>query len=100
MGKGGKDEVRRKRFTEEQIIRLMREANQLRSQGLQMTEVCRQLDISQASLHRWKERYGNMEVNQLRKLKTLESENTRLKKLVADLSLDKAMLEEVNRGNF
>lgn len=92
--------MRRKRFTEEQIIRLMREADQLRSQGLQMTEVCRRLDVSQASLHRWKERYGNMEVDQLRRLKTLEAENTRLKKLVADLALDKAMLEEVNQGNF
>jgi len=90
----------RKRFTAEQIITMLREAEVLLSQGGQVADVWRKLGISEQSYYRWRKEYGGMRVDQARRLKELEQENTRLKKLVADLSLDNAILKEVNRGNF
>jgi transposase-like protein len=90
----------RKRFTSEQIITLLREAEVLLSQGAQVADVWRKLEISEQTYYRWRKEYGGMRVDQAKRLKELEQENGRLKKLVADLSLDNAILKEVNRGNF
>ncbi len=90
----------RKRFTAEQIINHLREAEIFISQGKSIREVARQISISEQTYYRWRKEYGGMEVSQARHLKELEKENARLKKLVADLSLDISILKEVNRGNF
>lgn len=90
----------RKRYTSEQIIGKLREAEVLLSQGYKAVEVCRRLGISEQTYYRWRKEYGGMRVDQAKKLKELEKENARLKKLVADLSLDNAILKETSRGNF
>lgn len=90
----------RKRFTAEQIITMLREAEVLLSQGAQVADVWRKLGISEQSYYRWRKEYGGMRIDQAKRLKQLEQENARLKKLVADLSLDNAILKEANRGNF
>ena len=90
----------RKRFTSEQIIIMLREAEVMVNQGSTVIEVARKLSISEQTYYRWRKEYGGMRVDQARRLKELELENARLKKLVADLSLDNAILKEANRGNF
>ena len=90
----------RKRFTPEQIITKLREAEVLLSKGQKIGEVCRQLEVSENTYYRWRKEYGGLDVQQASRLKELEKENARLKKLVADLSLDISILKEVNRGNF
>ena len=90
----------RKRFTSEQIITILREAEILVNQGSTVIEAVRKLGISEQTYYRWRKEYGGMRVDQAKRLKELEQENARLKKLVADLSLDNAILKEVNRGNF
>jgi transposase-like protein len=78
----------RRRFTAEQIINMLREAEVLLHQGSTVSEVCRKLGISEQTYYRWRKDYGGMRVDQAKRLKELERENARLKKLVADLSLD------------
>ncbi len=90
----------RKRFSSEQIIGMLREAEVLLSQGMTIGEVSRKLSISEQTYYRWRKDYGGMRVDQARRLKDLEKENSRLKRLVADLSLDNAILKEAHRGNF
>ena len=90
----------RKRFTAEQIINMLREAEVLLNRGSTVGEVCRKLGISEQIYYRWRKDYGGMRVDQAKRLKELEKENARLKKLVADLSLDKDILKEAARGNF
>jgi transposase-like protein len=90
----------RKRFTPEQIITKLREAEVLLSKGRKVGEVCRQLEVSENTYYRWRKEYGGLDIQQARRLKELEKENTRLKKLVADQALDIAILKEANRGNF
>jgi len=85
----------RKRYSPEDIIGKLREAEVLLSQNLTVAEVVRQLGISEQTYYRWKKEYGGLDKNQVRKLKDLEKENLQLKKLVADLSLDNAILKEV-----
>ena len=87
--------AKRKRFTSEQIILKLREAEVLLGQEKTVGEVCRSLEISEQTYYRWRKEYGGMNTNQAKKLKTLEKENTRLKTLVAELSLDNAILKEV-----
>ena len=87
--------AKRKRFTSEQIILKLREAEVLLGQEKTIQEVCRALEISEQTYYRWRKEYGGMNTNQAKKLKTLEKENTRLKNLVAELSLDNAILKEV-----
>jgi transposase-like protein len=87
--------AKRKRFTSEQIILKLREAEVLLGQEKTIREVCRALEISEQTYYRWRKEYGGMNTNQAKKLKTLEKENTRLKNLVAELSLDNAILKEV-----
>ena len=90
----------RKRFTSEQIITMLREAEVLLNEGSTVIEVARKLGIAEQTYYRWRKEYGGMRVDQAKRLKELEQENARLKKLVADLSLDNAILKEANRGNF
>jgi transposase-like protein len=92
--------MKKKEFTPEQIITMLREAEVLLSQGTTTAEVSRKLGITEQTYYRWRREYGGMRVEQAKRLKELERENTRLKKLVADLSLDNAILKEAARGNF
>jgi transposase-like protein len=90
----------RKRFTIEQIINHLREAEVLLSQGRTVGEVCRRIGISEQSYYRWRKEYGGLKVNQARRLKELEQENTRLKQAVAEQTLDKLILKEAAEGNW
>jgi putative transposase len=90
----------RKRYTPEQIINKLREAEILLSQGNTIGVVCKTIEVSDYTYYRWRKEYGGMRVDQAHRLKELEQENSRLKKLVADLSLDNAILKEASRGNF
>ena len=89
----------KKRFTAEQIISKLREAEVLQSRGLSIVEICRQLEVKEQTYYKWRKEYGGMRVDQAKRLKEVEQENSRLKKLVADLSLDNAILKETVRGN-
>ena len=90
----------RKRFTVEQIINHLREAEFLLSQGRSVGEVCRQIGVSEQSYYRWRKEYGGLKVNQARRLKELEQENARLRRAVSDLTLDKLILQEAAEGNW
>ena len=90
----------KKGYTPEQIINKLREAEILLSQGETVAVVSRKIGVSGHTYYRWRREYGGLRVEQARKLKGLEKENVRLKKLVADLSLDNAILKEVAEGNF
>ncbi len=90
----------RKAFKAEQIINKLREAEVLLSQGLTVAEASRKLGVTEQTYYRWRKEYGGMRVGQAKRLKDLEKENARLKKLVADISLDNAILKEAARGNF
>ena len=90
----------RKRYTPEQIIGMLRETEVALSQGQAVGQVCRVLGVSEQSYYRWRKEYGGLQINQAKRLKDLEKENSRLKKLVADLSLDKDILNEALRGNY
>ena len=90
----------KKAFKPEQIIGKLREAEVLLSQGLTIAETARKLDITEQTYYRWRKEYGGMRVEQAKRLKDLEQENSRLKRLVADITLDNAILKEAARGNF
>jgi len=90
----------RKRFTVEQIINHLREADVLLAQGQTVGEVCRRIGVSEQSYYRWRREYGGLKVDQARRLKELEQENARLKRAVADLTLDKLILKEAAEGNW
>jgi len=92
--------MKRKNRRPEQIVALLREAQAKLAEGLTVEEVCRQVGISDATYYNWRKQYGHMDVNQARQLKAVQKENARLKKLVADLSLDNAILKETLSGNF
>ncbi len=90
----------RKRYSPEQIINSLREAEVLMSQGSTAAEAARHLSITEQTYYRWRKEYGGMRINQAKRLKELDKENARLKKLVADLSLDNAILKDVAEGNL
>ena len=90
----------RKGYTPEQIISKLREAEVLLSQGATIAEASKKVNITEQTYYRWRKEYGGMRIEQAKKLKDLEKENARLKKLVADLSLDNSILKEAARGNF
>jgi transposase-like protein len=89
-----------KRFKAEQIIRMLREAEVELSKGQTVVQVSRKLGITDQTYYRWRKEYGGMKVDQAKRLKELEVENGKLKRLVADLSLDKEILKEVASKNF
>lgn len=99
MKKKGK-KMPRKRYRPEQIINSLREAEVLISQGSTAGQAARHLGISEQTYYKWRKDYGGMRINQAKRLKELEKENARLKKLVADISLDNAILKDVARGNL
>lgn len=90
----------RKRYTAEQIIGMLREAEILQIQGMTIGEISRKLAITEQTYYRWRKEYGGMRIDQAKRLKELEKENVRLKKIVANLSLDNDILKETARGNF
>jgi putative transposase len=90
----------KKGYTPEQIINKLREAEIILSQGNSIGEASRKIGVTEQTYYRWRKEYGGMRVEQAKKLKELDKENTRLKKLVADLSLDNAILKEIAEGNF
>jgi putative transposase len=92
--------MKRTRHSPEQIIAKLREADAKLASGANIGQVCQQLGVSEATFHRWRNQYGGMKAGEAKRLKELEQENARLKKLVADLSLDKAMLKELAEGKW
>jgi transposase-like protein len=92
--------MKRNRFKVEEIIRMLREAEVHLSQGKSVAQVSRELEITEQTYYRWRKEYGGMKVSQARRLKELEQENVRLKRAVADLTLDKLILREALEGNY
>lgn len=90
----------RKRFSTEQIVRKLREAEVLISQGKTVAQVCKHLGVTDQTYYRWRREYGGLKMDQAKRLKELERENARLKRVVADLSLDNAILKEAARPNW
>jgi transposase-like protein len=92
--------MKRAKHAPEQIIRKLREAEKLLAAGKELEEVCRGLEISVQTFHRWRTQYQAMRPEEVARLKALDKENRRLKKIVADMALDIDMLKEVAKGNF
>ena len=90
----------RKAYTPEQIINRLREAEIMLSQGATLAVIWNKIGVSDCTYYRWRKEYGGMRVEQAKRLQELEKENSRLKRLVADISLDNAILKEAARGNF
>jgi len=90
----------KKRHTPEEIITKLREADVLQAKGQSIQEACRQIGVSEQTYYNWRKDYGGLRVDQAKRFKQMEQENTRLKKLVADLSMDNAILKEAARGNW
>ena len=89
-----------KRFTVEQIVARLREAEKLQAQGLTIPQTCKKLGISDQTFYRWRLRYGALKEDEAQRLKALEQENSRLKRIVAEQALDISMLKDVARGKF
>src|SRR4029453_17808534 len=92
--------MKRRRHTPEQIIRKLREADRLLAKGHQVPEVAKQLEVSEATYHRWRAQYGGVKADDPRRLKELETENARLKRIVADKELQIEALKELGKGNW
>lgn len=92
--------MKRRRHTPEQIVRKVREGERLLNEGKDVAEVLRQLEVTESTWGRWRAQYGGMKASEAKRLRQLEVENTRLKKLLAEAELDKAMLKELAAGNF
>lgn len=90
----------RKRHTVETIVAKLREADVLLAKGQSVAEVMRQLGISDATYYKWRKEYGGLQVDQAKRYRQLEQENQRLRKVVADLTIDNSILKEASRGNF
>jgi putative transposase len=91
---------KRKHHSPEQIVRKLHDADRLLNAGQPIEQVCQALMICESTFHRWRNQYGGMKAQEAKRLKELEQENARLKKMVADLMLDKEMLKELAEGNF
>ena len=89
-----------KRHTPEQVINKLREAEVAMAQGSTVAEASRQIGVTEQTYYRWRNEYGGLRIDQVKRLKQLESENTRLKRAIADLTLDNQILKEVSEGNF
>ncbi len=92
--------MKRHRHTPEQIVRKLREGERLLNEGKDLTQVLRHLEVSEATWNRWRNQYGGMKATEAKRLRELEVENGRLKKLLAEAELDKAMVKELAEGNF
>jgi transposase-like protein len=92
--------MKRRRHTPEQVIRKLAEADKILAEGKTIEEACRHLEITESTYHRWRNQYGGMKANDAKRLKELEHENARLKKLLAEAELEKSMLKELAEGNF
>lgn len=90
----------RKNYTAEQIVSKLRQIEILSSQGKSIPQACKEAGVSDVTYYRWRKEYGGLQVDQAKRLKALEQEKARLKRVVADLSLEKAMLKELASGNF
>lgn len=89
-----------KRYSAEQVVSKLREADVLIGKGQTVADVCRQLQITDVTYYRWRKEFGGLNIDQAKRLKELEAENTKLRKVIADLSIDNAILKEASRGNF
>lgn len=92
--------MKKKRHTPEQIIRKLREADGYLSAGMTIAQICQKLEVSEQTFHRWRNQYGGMKANDAKRLKELQEENRRLKKAVADLTLDNQILDEALKGKY
>ena len=92
--------MKRRRHTPEQIIRKLREAERMLGEGKQVPEVAKALEVSEQTFHRWRNTYGGMKADDVKRLKELEKENRELKQIVADKELDIRAYKEIARGNF
>jgi transposase len=100
MGDWRTDHVKRRRHTPEQVIRKLREADKMLAEGRELPEVCKALEVSEATYHRWRAQFGGMKADDVKRLKELERENSQLKRLVADKELENLALKELAKGNF
>jgi putative transposase len=100
MGERRTDHVKRRRHTPEQVVRKLREADRMLSEGIEPPEVCKALEVSEATYHRWRAQFGGMKADDVKRLKELERENSQLKRLVADKELENLALKELAKGNF
>jgi transposase len=94
------ERMKRRRHTPEQIVRKLREADRLLGEGQEVPEVVKLLEVSEATYHRWRAQYGGMKADDVKRLKELELENAKLKRIVADQLLDIEGLKELAKGNF
>ena len=92
--------MKRRHHAPEQVVRKLREADRLLGEGVSLVEVCKHLEVTEQTYYRWRNQYGGMKADDEKRLRELEKENARLKRIVTDQALDMDMLKEVNRGNF
>ena len=90
----------RKKYTPEEIVAKLRQVDVLVSQGHHSADAIRQIGVSEVTYYRWRQEYGGLKTEQVKRLKELETENTRLRRAISDLTLDKLILQEAARGNF
>jgi len=100
MGERRTDQVKRRRHTPEQVIRKLREAERLIAEGKEIPEVCKALEVSEQTFHRWRNQYGGMKADDAKRLRELERENASLKRIVADKELENVALKEIAKGNW
>ena len=92
--------MKRRHHGPEQVVRKLRESDRLLGEGVSLVVVCKHLEVTEQAYYRWRNQYGGMKADDVKRLRELEKENTRLKRIVADQALDIDMLKELNRGNF
>lgn len=92
--------MKRRRHTPDQIVRKLRVADQLQAEGKDQAEIAKHLEVSEATLHRWRNQFGGMKADDAKRLKELERENSQLKRIVADQQLENLALKEIAKGNF
>jgi putative transposase len=95
-----RDEMARKRHTAEEIVAKLRQVDVLTSQGRAVAEAVRSIGVTEVTYYRWRQEYGGLKGDQVKRLKELEAENTRLRRAISDLTLDKMILAEAARGNY
>jgi putative transposase len=100
MGEEGRTGMKRRRHTPEQVIRKLREADRMLGEGATVPEVAKALEVSEPTYHRWRAQYGGMKADDAKRLKELERENQRLKRIVADQALENQALKEIAKGNW